>query len=70
VEQGTGIMSEINFAKIKKLQFLKSTGSYLYDICSKLQNDQEVYELIRVYADIAQELEFDCFHKIFQDSDA
>lgn len=70
VDPGSGMMSETNFKKIKKLEFLRSTGQYLFDICSKLQKDHEVYELIRVYADIAQELEFDCFHKIFVDSDS
>ena len=35
-----------------------------------MQTDQEVYELIRVYADLAQEIEFDYLHKILKDQDA
>lgn len=42
----------------------------MFDICSKLQQGEEVYEMIRVYADVAQELEFDFLHKIFKDSDS
>jgi hypothetical protein len=69
-KQGSGIFSETNFKKLKNLNFLVETGSHLFDICSKLQVGQEVYELIRVYADIAQELEFDYLHKIFKDQDS
>lgn len=69
-KQGSGIFSETNFKKLKDLEFLRSTGVHLFEICSKLQYNQEVYELIRVYADIAQELEFDYLHKIFKDGDS
>jgi hypothetical protein len=70
VPPGKGIFSETNFRKLKDLEFLRQTGTHLFEICSKLQHGEEVYELIRVYADMAQELEFDFLHKIFKDSDS
>jgi hypothetical protein len=70
VPVGTGILSETNFRKLKHLESLKRTGNQLYQICSKMQSDQEVYELIRIYADLAQEIEFDYLHKILKDQDA
>jgi hypothetical protein len=70
VPLGTGLLSETNFRKLKQLDALRKTGNQLLQICTKMQGDQEVYELIRIYADIAQEIEFDYLHKILKDSDA
>jgi hypothetical protein len=69
-KKGHGIFSETNFRKLQNLEFARRTGVHLFEICSKLQHGEEVYELIRIYADIAQELEFDYLHKIFKDADS
>lgn len=64
------MLSDTNYKRLKHLESLKKTGFQLFQICSKIQAGQEVYELIRIYADLAQEIEFDFLHKILKDQDA
>jgi hypothetical protein len=55
--------------KIPNLGFLSKTGLQIHLINKFMKKNGDVYEKIRVYADMAQELEFDSFHQILGDKD-
>ena len=56
--------------KIPNLDFFARTGRQIFEIFDVMRANKDVYEKIRLYADMAQELEFESIHKIFSDSDA
>jgi len=47
------------------LNFIERTGDEIYRIYKTIAKDEDSYEFIRLYADCAQEQEFDQFPKIF-----
>lgn len=56
--------------KLKESDFLFNTGKQLEIIKNSMKKGAETYEDIRIYADLAQEFEFDIIEEIFSDLDA
>ena len=56
--------------RIPNLNFLAKTGQQIHKIYEVMRGNKDVYEKIRLYADMAQELEFESMHRIFADTDA
>jgi len=58
------------YSKFKQLSFFEKCGFQLYSIKKNLLQKNDVYDLIRLYADFAQEKEFNFVERIFIDKDA
>jgi hypothetical protein len=58
------------YSKFKQLSFFEKCGFQLYSIKKNLIQKNDVYDLIRLYADFAQEKEFNYIEKIFTDKEA
>jgi len=57
-------------SKFKDLSFIQKCGYELYNINKDLKINKDVYEVIRVYADCAQEIEFNKIETIFAEKEA
>lgn len=57
------------YSLFKDLSFFEKTGFQLYSINKKLHSNQDVYDLIRLYAEFAQEKDFNSIEKIFENDE-
>lgn len=55
---------------LKDSDFLYNTGKQVSIVTHSIKRGEETYEKIRIYADLAQEFEFDILEDIFSDKDA
>lgn len=55
---------------VKDSEFLYNTGKQVSIVTHSIKRNEETYEKIRVYADLAQEFEFDILEDLFSDKDA
>lgn len=64
------LKSKVVTRKLKDSDFLLNSGNQVNIINKAMKDGIETYEKIRVYADLAQEYEFDILEEIFFDDDA
>ena len=58
-------LDSAEYKKFSDLSFLEKCGFQIYSIQKNLEKGNDVYDLIRLYADFAQEREFNYIEKIF-----
>lgn len=59
-------VSNFGFNKFKDLSFFEKVGFQLYSINKKLKKNNDVYDLVRLYSDFAQEKLFNKIENIFE----
>jgi hypothetical protein len=63
-------LQQAQYIKFKDLTFIERCGYQLYRINEGMKVGKDIYDMIRIYADHAQEPEFNKISTIFQEQEA